>query len=282
MKLSVVLGGRDDNYGENFIERLNQAVTNNLKVLDSSNVDYEIIVVDFNPIGENYLYQNSLLSECLSHSKVKNLIVDNSVILAESLSSGTYYEYFAKNAGIRYCDGDFIFVTNSDILLSEELVEEIKNEMQKGDIDEYFYRVRYRGEIELGTTPNDDTELLDLHDASVKSDPYCAAICGQCSGDASVFSRKVMFETATGYNEGEVYHRTSANHSHMDSEIVWNCLQKGKSMKLLESPYYHVSHGRPHVRDGFCASYTYSNKDDWGFIKYPTKKVNENTTLMSA
>ena len=30
MDLSIVLGGRDDNYGENFIERLNQAVSTNI------------------------------------------------------------------------------------------------------------------------------------------------------------------------------------------------------------------------------------------------------------
>jgi hypothetical protein len=154
--------------------------------------------------------------------------------------------------------------------------------MNEGNIDEYFYRVRYRGEINLSDCPDENTPLLDLHDASVKSDAYCAAICGQCSGDASVFSRKVMFETATGYNEGESHHRTSANHSHMDSEILWNCLQKGTPMKFLEYPYYHIAHERPHMRDGFCASYTYSNNDDWGFVKYPSKKVNDNTTLIFA
>ena len=33
MDLSVVLGGRDDNYGEQFIDRLEQAVSHNLKLL---------------------------------------------------------------------------------------------------------------------------------------------------------------------------------------------------------------------------------------------------------
>ena len=36
MDLSVVLGGRDDNYGEHFIERLKQAVSYNLELLDKS------------------------------------------------------------------------------------------------------------------------------------------------------------------------------------------------------------------------------------------------------
>ena len=67
MDLSVVVGGRDDNYGEQFIDRLEQAVSHNLKLLDSSGIDYEMIVVDFNPINEQYLYANSLMEEVLQH-----------------------------------------------------------------------------------------------------------------------------------------------------------------------------------------------------------------------
>ena len=282
MKLSIVLGGRDDNYGENFIERLSQAVSTNLKLLDESGIDYEMIVVDFNPIEEKYLYKNNLLKDSLSHPKVKNVILDNSVILAENLYPTTYYEYFAKNAGIKRSTGDFIFVTNSDIMLSTDLIKEISDEMNNKNADDYFYRTRYRGEVILGDYPDEDTSLVDMHDASIKSDPICASICGQCSGDATLFSRKVMFETATGYNEGEQNHRTSASHSHMDSEIVWNCFQKGKSLKLLTMPYYHIAHERPHVRDGFFGSQAYSNSDDWGFIKYQTESINENTELVSA
>jgi hypothetical protein len=79
MDLSIVLGGRDDNYGENFIERLNQAVSTNLKNLDNTDIDYEMIVVDFNPIDKKYLHQNGLLKESLSHTKVINIIVDPSI-----------------------------------------------------------------------------------------------------------------------------------------------------------------------------------------------------------
>lgn len=282
MKLSVVLGGRDDNYGKNFIERLNQAVSTNLSLLDSSGIDYEIVVVDYNPIEENYLHKNPILADTLSHSKIKNVIVHNSVILAENLHPTGYYEYFAKNAGMRKSDGDFILLVNSDIMLSKELIDTISSEMNNPDADNYFYRTRYRGEVELGNQPNEETELVDMYDASVKSDAICAAVCGQCSGDATVFSRKVMFETATGYYEGDERHRTPNSQAHMDSEIVWNCYQKGKALGLFEVPYYHIAHERPHVRDGYFATYVYSNNDDWGCAKYETTNLNENTQIISA
>ena len=63
MDLSVVLGGRDDNYGENFIPRLKQSLENNLSKLDKSGLDYEMIVVDFNPLNNQYLHKNNLLEE---------------------------------------------------------------------------------------------------------------------------------------------------------------------------------------------------------------------------
>jgi hypothetical protein len=280
MKLSIVLGGRDDNYGYQFMDRLHQAVSSNLRLLDNSKIDYEMIVVDFNPIEEHYLYQNSIIKKTLTHPKIKNIIVDNSVIVAENLPALCYYEYFAKNAGIRKSTGDFILLINSDIVLSSKLIEVISEEMVNPEADDYFYRTRYRGEIPLGTQPQDDTETNDLYEASINSDKICGETCGQSSGDATMFSRKVMFRTATGYYEKDQRHRTEKSQVHMDTEIVWNCRQKGKQLRLLEAPYYHISHERPHQRDAFFATYSYSNDPNWGYIDYQTREMNKNTQMI--
>ena len=81
MDLSIVFGGRDDNYGETFIERLEKALEYNIRLLDESGLDYEIIAVDYNPIGEKYLYENDLLKRYLNNKRVKNIIVDNTIIV---------------------------------------------------------------------------------------------------------------------------------------------------------------------------------------------------------
>jgi hypothetical protein len=276
MKLSIVLGGRDDNYGENFIERLNQAVSTNLQNLDEHGIDYEMIVVDFNPLDEVYLHTNESLKEALSHKKVRNIIVHNSVVCRENLNPTTYYEYFAKNVGCRHSTGDLILITNSDIILSKRLIQDIETELQNINKNDVFYRVRYRGEIPLGYTPDENTPAEDLHHPEFPD----ACICGLYSGDATMLSREVLFNVATGYNEGEVRHRTQFSQSAMDGEILWNVYKKGKQLKFLESPYYHISHGRPNPRDNFYSHDTYENKINWGFIKYPMHYVNENTTLI--
>lgn len=300
MDLSIVLGGRDDNYGENFIERLHQALSTNLKLLDESNLEYEMIVVDYNPVDENYLHENSLLKECLSHKKVKNIVVDNSVLLEENLSPKTYYEYFAKNAGIRVSSGEFIFVTNSDILLTKDLISKIQEELSNEDKDNYFYRVRYRGDISLGDNPSsspriipngdlltgplsgwgDPEQVLDLYENLkyhnlLGQDP----VLGLWSGDASMFSKKVM-EVITGYNEETEGHRTSLHQSNMDGEILWCCLDNGIQLRLIDAPYYHIYHGPRPNRDSTFTRGKYKNKPDWGYVNYNKVDINSNTVLI--
>jgi hypothetical protein len=276
MDLSIVLGGRDDNYGENFIERLNQALTANIKNLDQTDLDYEIIVVDFNPLDQKYLHNNLILKEVLSNSRVRNIVIDPSVSEEEDLSPGTYYEYFAKNVGAKRSTGEFIFTTNSDIILSKSLINDIKHELGNEERNDLFYRCRYRGEINLGFDPDDNTPAADLHNPSFPD----ACICGLFSGDATMFTREVFFNVATGYNEGEKRHRTHLSQSAMDGEILWNVYKKGKKLKFLESPYYHINHGRPNPRDNFYSQDTYTNKENWGFVDYTEDKLNENTILI--
>jgi len=279
MDLSVVLGGRDDNYGENFIPRLKQSLENNLSKLDKSGLDYEMIVVDFNPLNNQYLHKNNLLEEVLSHPKIKNIIVDNSVVLAENLGPTTYYEYFAKNVGCKNSSGELIFITNSDILITDCLIDEIVKEVKNKDKNDYFYRVRYRGEISLGMIPDESNEPVeDLHHPEFPD----ACICGLYSGDSSMFSRDVLFNVATAYNEGEMRHRTHVHQSAMDGEILWNVYRKGKKLRFLEAHYYHIFHGPRPQRDNFYHQGTYENTEDWGFVKYPKEKIKENIVLIRA
>jgi hypothetical protein len=250
-----------------------------LSKLDKSGLDYEMIVVDFNPLNNQYLHKNNLLEEVLSHPKIKNIIVDNSVVLAENLGPTTYYEYFAKNVGCKNSSGELIFITNSDILITDCLIDEIVKEVKNKDKNDYFYRVRYRGEISLGVIPDESNEPVeDLHHPEFPD----ACICGLYSGDSSMFSRDVLFNVATAYNEGEMRHRTHVHQSAMDGEILWNVYRKGKKLRFLEAHYYHIFHGPRPQRDNFYHQGTYENTEDWGFVKYPKEKIKENIVLIRA
>ena len=105
-------------------------------------------------------------------------------------------------------------------------------------------------------------------------------IIGLWSGDASMFSKEVMFKVATGYNEGEVTHRGNLHQSDMDSEILWNLRAKGKELRLIEAPYFHIYHGDRPPRDTTHSRLKYTNKDDWGFVEYNNIDINDNTVLI--
>ena len=55
--------------------------------------DYEIIAVDYNPIGEKYLHENDLLKSYLKNKRVKNIIVDNTVIVEETRIPAFFAKY---------------------------------------------------------------------------------------------------------------------------------------------------------------------------------------------
>ena len=75
MNISFILSGRDDGYMRNFMERFSTMLAHNLSALDESLIDYEFIVVDFNPIDNQYLFNNEMVSGYLSHQRVKNIKV---------------------------------------------------------------------------------------------------------------------------------------------------------------------------------------------------------------
>jgi len=281
MKLSVILGGRDDDYGKDFIPRLGQAIKTNLEFLDDSGIDYEMVVVDYNPIShDKYLHRNESLQDILSHQRVRNIIIDRSVIVHQKLVPENYHEYYAKNCGIRRANGQFFFVTNSDIILSPELINDI-NSLRFPDADQHFYRVRYRRSIDLGSTIDkwyvcsnsyEDLNIPNLADS---------CIAGYCAGDATLFSRNVM-SIASGYDETEIHHRGIKRQSAMDAEILWNLHHQGITLKFLESPYYHIEHERPSDRDGVYNNRLYKNEPYWGFSNYPETRINENTIMVHA
>ncbi len=275
--LSIVLGGRDDNYGKDFIPRLSQALKANLKTLDASGIAYELIIVDYNPINNAYLHINPELSSVLNHSNVKNVIVDQSVIVKEQLGHSRYYEYFAKNAGIRRSSGELILVTNSDIIFSENLIEQIKKELTDPRKNKVFYRTRYRRSVNL----NDDISKWYIAPGGIEdlNSPNLGDSCiaGYFSGDATMFSRYVMFEIATGYNEGNKGHRGNLRQSAMDGEILWNLYHKGIKLQFIDGPYYHIEHERPTDRDGVYQQDTYMNNHDWGYSEYKERRINDNT-----
>jgi hypothetical protein len=268
MDVSFILTGRDDNYTGNFIDRFRVALSKNLEILNRSDLKYEFIIVDYNPIGNQLLISNPKLSHLLQSDNIKNIIVDQSVLIDDGLFENGFYEYFGKNVGAIHSNGKLLFMTNADIIISNEIVNYLKESIENIDQTK-FHRLRYRRDVYPNNTMGD---ILDLYYPNDEDEP----ICGVYSGDATIFSREMFIDVATGYNEIDPNHRTMNGQASMDGEILWNLIKKGKSKKLVDLVYYHVSHHRQ-SKDSSYSRDEYNNRPNWGCRKYPIRLINPNT-----
>lgn len=272
-EISFILSGRDDGYTGDFIDRFAIALNKNLSIIDKNDFNCEVIIVDYNPLGEKLLINNDKLKSLLQHPKVRNIIVDNSVVVKDELPVGGFYEYFAKNIAAHLAESDFLFMTNADIIISSDIIKYINNDLQKDDYLNHFYRVRYRQDV--SGSSGQLREILDLYTPNDEDEP----ICGGYSGDATIFHKDVFINVATGYNEIDPNHRTSHGQASMDGEILWNLYNKGITKRLVDLVYYHVEHPRQ-PKDNSYSKKSYNNRDNWGCQGFPQKKINENTILI--
>lgn len=268
--VSFILTGRDDGYTGDFITRFEVALRKNIEILSRHDLDWEIIVVDYNPINNKLLKDHSQLNSLLSHQKVKNIIIDQSVIIADGLPKNGFYEYFGKNCGALKAEGEFLFLTNADIIISNETVDFIKNDLRKMEYKKSFFRWRYRQDIfSYGSIAGETLDLLNVQDID-------GDICGGYSGDATLFHKDVFVNIATGYNEVDEGHRTPSGQASMDGEILWNLRNKGIETIVLSIVYYHVTHPRQ-PKDNSYSRESYVNKSGWGYSNYPVRVINSNT-----
>jgi hypothetical protein len=123
--LSVVVTGRNDDHGANFLRRLQAFVNALLGQAKRHTLSIELILVDWNPpagkppLGE-VLYWPADTAPC----RVRAITVPEEVHRryghAEAMP---LYQMIAKNVGIRRAEGEYILATNIDILFSDELMQ---------------------------------------------------------------------------------------------------------------------------------------------------------------
>src|SRR5579863_7024306 len=111
MKLSIICAGRNDLHAGDFIGRVNRSLETWLPL------GAEIIMVEWNPPED----QPSLAS-VIVHPGIRVITIPRDL---HSTMHGhdlfPFFEYRAKNVGIRRAKGEWILSMNPDILLCEEM-----------------------------------------------------------------------------------------------------------------------------------------------------------------
>ena len=121
--LTVIVAGRNDDYGKDFRERLFRTALHNSGLLHHAGIDFEYLLAEWNPLQDRPPLSEEFVARV---PNARAVIVPPDIHKKYSLNPQMpFHEMAAKNAALRRADGDCVIVTNADILFSEALVQRI-------------------------------------------------------------------------------------------------------------------------------------------------------------
>ncbi len=136
--LTVVATGRNDNYGGDFLRRMQAFVECLVLLFRTHQLDVEIIIVEWNPPIDTLPLRDALPWNDM-HGTIRIIEVPATVHKKIPNSDKTpILEYIAKNTGIRRANGEYVLATNPDLLYSTELVRFIASHQLS---EKCFYRI---------------------------------------------------------------------------------------------------------------------------------------------
>src|SRR5262245_4117321 len=125
--LSIVLTGRNDNFGGDFNQRLFSALSYNHRLLVEAGVEYELVFVEWRPVPGRMLLAD-LIRQQLPELAPRLVAYEVDERYHNAFSQNPrlqFHEFIAKNIGIRHALGSYLLVTNTDIYLSRDVVNMI-------------------------------------------------------------------------------------------------------------------------------------------------------------
>lgn len=291
--MSFVVAARNDNYGGNFLHRMQVFVNALLVQWRRYHLEAELLVVEWNPPKNERLLAEVLdWTDVLLPQTVRFIQVPNE--LHQQLPNSDrmpMFEYIAKNVGIRRARGEYILATNPDILFSDKLIRFLASGKLSHDT---FYRVdRYDVtktipldvplKKQLRFCEQNASRMHTLSGISVTLNcwlPFSLRVWfakrqvqrirarhlrhkvrvedrlhTNAAGDFLLMSREVWF-SLRGYPE-------LSTHSHIDSYMCCMAASAGVNQIILPSEMriYHQEHSRSSSSDRPMTSYEIWERD---------------------
>lgn len=264
--LSIVLTGRNDDFGGDFNERFFRAVRFNRSKLDEYGIEHEFIFVEWNPIpGKPYLAELLRQEFPWWHACY---IVDPPYHSHLTLNPKmTFMEFFAKNVGIRRARGEFVLTTNTDIYFDRGVLKLLARKRLKRGV---LYRCA-RTDLRLGLDfSHVDWPLLEDPRNHSRTHPLDPPLYTDASGDFLLLDRH-SYHRLRGFNE--VYRVAKI---HLDSNFCVKAYAAGCKLEDTGENVYHLDH---------LGTYMLARKDyeddpseaPWGDDRWPWRIIYENT-----
>lgn len=163
--ISFVIAARNDNYGGDFLHRLQVFVNVLLPQINKYKLEAEVIIVEWNPPQDRPDLKDALTWPKRSKPGTARIITVPGTLhnRLPNANRMPMFEFIAKNVGIRRARGNFVLVTNPDILFSHQLIKFLASEQLS---ENRFYRIdryEFHGQIPLDMKPRIALYLAKKH-----------------------------------------------------------------------------------------------------------------------
>lgn len=282
--LSIVLTGRNDNYGGDFTLRFLRTLRFNRAALTSRGIECEIVFVEWNPVmGQPYLADlvRAKLPE-IPPERLAAYVVDREYQPACTLNPVLdYLEYLAKNVGIRRARGRSILVTNTDVFLGRGVVDALAGASLESGV---VFRAA-RIDLAIGSDQTRVTwDTLEAPAGHASRSTLQPPLFAGASGDFLLLDRD-SWHQLRGFNEMYRGARLGIDHNFLVK--AHGC---GYRIADIGSPVYHVNHPGSYrisksVMQGAAAeaawgrrrwhsrSVVYDNSEEWGLGRAPERTL---------
>lgn len=235
--LSIVVTGRNDDFGGDFNGRFFRALRFNHEELTRARIDHEFVFVEWRPIDRVPYLASLLEAEFpeLGPSSLRCYVVDPAYHHALSLNPRLQFqEFIAKNVGIRRARGRFVLTTNTDIYLSRGVM----GRLESGSLaDGILYRAARYDLKESSDDSRVDWDLLEDERNYDAVNPIRPPYFTNASGDFLLLDHD-SYQRLRGFNE--VYRVAKI---HIDGNFCVKAHASGVQLVDIGSPVYHVGRG---------------------------------------
>lgn len=287
--LTIVVTGRNDDFGGDFNGRFFRALRFNHARLAAAGVSHEFVFVEWRPI-EGRPYLATLLAREFSDlgaSGLRSFVVDPLYHDALSLNPRlAYQEFIAKNVGIRRARGAFVLSTNTDIYLGRGIVSRLADPaLERGVL---YRAARHDLKAAIDTSRTDWDLLEDERNCEIVNairPPYFT----NASGDFLLLDRESCHELR-GFNE--VYRSAKI---HIDGNFCMKAYACGLTLVDIGAVVYHVGRGTLHAQVGLYrgrpgeapwgdirwrSDVVYDNPPEWGLGSAPELPLDAHTSFL--
>jgi len=280
--LSIVLAGRNDDFGGDFTGRLFRALEFNHRELAARGVPHEIVFCEWAPI-EGRPWMGELLADRfpdLVPDTLVSYVADRAYHDAYSQNPRLQFqEFIAKNVGIRRCRGDYVLTTNVGVYLGRGLLDALeRRELSPG----ILYRAR---RIDLKEAIGGQDLAFDVLEDPRNHDSVNALtppLYSNASGDFFLLDR-ASYTALRGFNEVSRVARV-----HVDFMFCLKAYSSGLPLVPLEGDVYHVGRGTLASQPAYYRRHpekapwgnvrrqhgvVYENDDRWGLGEAPARRL---------